>query len=103
MKYPETDRCGAIAFPDGSVRWRVWAPKARRVDLVLINGDRRRSLAMTLEPHGFFSHHEDDVAERQRYAYRLDDGSERPDPASLWQPDGVHRPSAVLRPERFSW
>src|SRR5262249_42597920 len=28
---------------------------------------------------------------------------ERPDPCSPWQPDGVHRPSAVLFPDRFAW
>jgi maltooligosyltrehalose trehalohydrolase len=28
---------------------------------------------------------------------------EVPDPASRWQPEGVHRPSAVYSPERFRW
>src|SRR5690606_15041629 len=44
-----------------------------------------------------------DIAEGTRYAYRLDDGMIRPDPASRWQPDGVNTPSAVLRPELFEW
>jgi maltooligosyltrehalose trehalohydrolase len=43
------------------------------------------------------------VPEGRRYAFRLDDGPERPDPCSLWQPEGVHGPSAVVRPDRFSW
>ena len=30
-------------------------------------------------------------------------GPERPDPCSLWQPDGVHASSAVIYPERFAW
>ena len=30
-------------------------------------------------------------------------GQNAPIPCSLWQPDGVHRPSAVLFPERFPW
>lgn len=34
-------QCGAIVQSDGSLRWRVWAPKADRVDVVLINGDAR--------------------------------------------------------------
>ena len=41
--------------------------------------------------------------EGQRYAFRLDGGPERPDPCSLWQPEGVHGPSAVVRPDRFAW
>jgi maltooligosyltrehalose trehalohydrolase len=97
------EQCGAVGQPDGSVRWRVWAPKARRVDLVLIDGARRRSLAMQPDGSGHFVHAEGGVAEGQRYAYRLDNGPERPDPATLWQPDGVHAPSAVLFPRRFAW
>src|SRR5581483_6948260 len=93
-------RCGAFAQPDGSCRWRVWAPRAERVELVLLDGAVRRPRAMTPEPFGYFSHVEPNVPGGQRYAYRLNDGPERPDPISLWQPDGVHRPSAVLYPER---
>ena len=44
-----------------------------------------------------------DAPEGQRYAYRLDGGPERPDPCSLWQPDGVEGFSAVVIPDRFTW
>jgi maltooligosyltrehalose trehalohydrolase len=103
MEGQPTRRCGALPLTDGGVRWRVWAPRAGRVELVLTDGDRKRVVPMDPEPRGYFSHAEADVAEGQRYAYRLDGGPERPDPASLWQPDGVHRPSAVVRPGRFAW
>ncbi len=97
-------RAGAVGLPDGSVRWRAWAPRAAAVDLVLIDGDRRRVVPMRAEgAGGYFRHTEPGVPEGQRYAYRLDGGPERPDPCSLWQPDGVHGPSAVVRPERFRW
>lgn len=36
-----------------------------------------------------------------RYRYRLDDGPPLPDPASGWQPDGVHGPSAVVDTDGF--
>ena len=36
-----TPRCGANVQSDGSVRWLVWAPKADRVEVVLIQGDTR--------------------------------------------------------------
>jgi maltooligosyltrehalose trehalohydrolase len=73
------------------------------VELVLLDGDRRRQLSMAAEPLGYHSLIEAGIVEGQRYAYRLDNGSERPDPASLWQPEGIHRPSAVLFPERYHW
>jgi maltooligosyltrehalose trehalohydrolase len=97
-----TRRCGARAAPDGTVHWRVWAPRARQVELVLVDGDRRCVRPMAPEEKGYFRYAEAGVPDGQRYCYRLDGGPELPDPASLWQPDGVHAPSAVYRPERFA-
>jgi maltooligosyltrehalose trehalohydrolase len=102
MDETEPLRCGPIAAVDGSVRWRVWAPNAGSVELVLL-GDRRRGVSMRAEADGYWTHTEPNVAEGRRYAYRLNNGPERPDPCSPWQPDGVHRPSAVDFPERFAW
>jgi maltooligosyltrehalose trehalohydrolase len=99
----EAQRCGAVGRPDGSVRWRLWAPRAEKVDLILLAGERRHSFPMTRGERGHFECIVPDVREGQRYFYRLDGGPERPDPASLWQPDGVHGPSAVLRPDGFRW
>jgi maltooligosyltrehalose trehalohydrolase len=96
-------RCGAVGYSDGSVLFRVWAPAARRVGLVLIDGEARREVAMQPEGGGYHRHREADVPEGRRYAFRLDDRPERPDPCSLWQPEGVHGPSAFVRPERFAW
>ncbi len=95
-------RTGAVALEDNAVQWRVWAPNVERVDLVLTGGPRG-TLAMRGEGEGFFVHTEPDVVEAQRYAFRLNGGEERPDPCSLWQPDGVAGPSAVVRPGRFEW
>jgi len=92
-----------IAEADGLVRWHVWAPRAQRVELVRIDGMQRRAQAMQPEGQGYFHCSLPGVAEGQRYAYRLNNGPERPDPCSLWQPDGVHNPSAVVYPERFTW
>lgn len=38
-----------------------------------------------------------------RYLFRLDDSEERPDPASRYQPEGVHRASEVVDPRSFRW
>ena len=83
--------------------WRLWAPKAGRVDLILINGERRSTHAMTRQERGIFTFAQDSVDNGQRYLYRLNDVAEYPDPASRWQPDGVNQPSAVLRTEGFRW
>lgn len=103
MTYDEERPCGARARPGGGVRWRVWAPRTQRAELVLYEHGRQRSVAMRAEGDGSFIHDETHAAEGLRYAYRLNGGPERPDPCSFWQPDGVHRPSALFFPERFPW
>jgi maltooligosyltrehalose trehalohydrolase len=103
MEPRQQPQCGPGLQSDASVHWRVWAPRARRVELVLLDGERRQVLPMEPEERGYFRLARPGIAEGQRYAYRLDGGPERPDPASLWQPDGVHQPSAVLFPEHFAW
>src|SRR5688500_19788077 len=58
---------------------------------------------MQRDQPAYLAHPTPNVPEDQRCAYRLDSGDERADPCSLWQPDGVAAPSAVVRPERFKW
>ena len=95
--------CGAGVSADGVVEWRVWAPKAEHVDLILIDGAQRRLEAMAPEPYGYFLYRGQHIPEGQRYAYSLDQGPDRADPASRWQPEGVNQPSSVLLPARFQW
>lgn len=103
---PGPPPCGALTHADGSITWRVWSPKETLVELVLYNpgsDGERRAVAMQSEPGGYFAHSEPEAIEGQRYSFRLGGGPERPDPASRWQPDGVHRPSAVVWLDRFEW
>jgi 1,4-alpha-glucan branching enzyme len=51
---------------------------------------------------GILEYAPEDYPEIIRYFYRLDKGKERPDPASRFQPEGVHGPSAVTG-ESFAW
>jgi len=97
--------CGALSRPNSSVCWRVWAPRACNVTLLLHDppDGHNRKIVMQPERDGYFAHAEPHVAEGQPYTYQLDDGPERPDPASRWQPRGIHQPSAVVRLDRFEW
>ena len=96
-------RTGAIADDDGIVRWRVWAPLAREVTLVLIDAAGRHEIAMERASRGYHVVERDSIPDGQLYSYRLDGGPERPDPCSLWQPEGIDGPSAVVMPDEFSW
>ena len=96
-------RTGALVRENDSVLWRLWAPLAKDVYLVLIDGQERRVIAMVSESGGYHVAAANNVRDGQLYAYRLDGGPERPDPCSLWQPGEVDGPSAVVFPDRFSW
>jgi maltooligosyltrehalose trehalohydrolase len=100
----EAPVCGALMRADGSGCWRVWSSYARSMSLALYpEPGECRVIEMRPEPGGYFVHSEPDVEEGQRYAFRIDHGPERPDPMSRWQPEGVHRPSALFSPDRFQW
>jgi maltooligosyltrehalose trehalohydrolase len=58
---------------------------------------------MSRESDGVFSFFSPGARDGARYAYRFEDGRVRPDPASLRQPDGVHRESAVFDVRAFPW
>ncbi len=95
--------CGAVVAADGAMEWRVWAPNVKAVDLILFDQSQRKAEAMTPEPHGYFLYRRHAVSDGQRYAYALDKGPERGDPASRSQPDGVAGSSAVVLPSSFQW
>jgi len=92
---------GAIALGSNRCRFRVWAPKAERVSVRLIGKPERVEM---LEPEegGYFTAEVPDIAPGCRYLFDLGNGMARPDPASRWQPEGVHGPSAVAGPA-FDW
>lgn len=91
---------GAQAEP-GGVRFRVWAPKRARVDVVL-EGDGR-SFPLTKDRDGYFSGHVPIATTGMTYRYRLDNGDAYPDPCSRFQPSGPHGPSLIVDPEAYRW
>lgn len=93
---------GARPGGDGATRFRVWAPRAREVAVILPESGSRAH-PLVAEGDGYFAGTVPGVGPGDRYLYRLDGGEERPDPASRHQPDGVHAPSAVVDPDRFPW
>ena len=94
-------RQGATYLGEGRCVFQVWAPWAEKVDLSLLAPAPR---TVTLERTGNGTHRVvlEDVGPETLYLYRLDGEKERPDPASRYQPDGVHGPSQVIDPS-FAW
>src|SRR4029453_4374986 len=93
-----------IASGEG-VRFRVWAPRARRVAVVLERGAGAPGvIELGPDEDGYFSGAARAAGAGTAYRYRLD-GAERllPDPASRFQPEGPHGPSGVVDPDAFTW
>jgi maltooligosyltrehalose trehalohydrolase len=93
---------GAWPAPDG-VRFRVWAPDHPRVDVVWEDARARHTAALERLDDGSFSGLIGEAGPGMRYRYRLSDDRLLPDPASRFQPEGVHGPSEVIDPLAFSW
>ncbi|PSR00462.1 MAG: malto-oligosyltrehalose trehalohydrolase, partial [Bacteroidetes bacterium SW_11_64_17] len=84
---------------DDAVTFRVWAPAADQVALDLDDA----TIPLSPTDDGLFERAVDAAAPGTRYQIRLDDDGPFPDPASRYQPDGVHGPSAVVDPYAYEW
>jgi len=88
---------GPTLTKDGAL-FRLWAPAAKRVDLLL-----DKPHAMTPGDDGWFSASISGAGAGTRYKFRIDDEIDVPDPASFFQPDDVFGPSEVIDHGAFAW
>src|SRR5690349_6917414 len=91
---------GAECLREG-VRFRLWAPQATQVNLLL--NDRGIDLPMSCAGEGWFELTTPHAHAGTRYQFRINDGQLVPDPASRFQSEGVHGPSEVINPQSYEW
>ena len=89
---------GAECRDDGTVRFRLWAPSAQSLALNLDG----RELPVASIGEGWFELITEAGAGSQ-YKFQINGEQGVPDPASRFQPSGVHGPSAVINPNAFVW
>src|SRR5438067_11150176 len=96
---------GAELIGPDQAHFRVWAPKAQRVDLVLEGSAAKTPgqafQGLEAEEGGYFSGAAKAGA-GHRYRFRVNNNF-YPDPASRFQPDGPHGLSCIVDPARFQW
>ena len=110
----EDERLGALyrgsADTPGSCDFLVWAPRARRVELDVIAPQAQRH-SMAPCGDGYFALTLERVAAQSLYRFTLfqqtgakrqDASLQRADPASRFQPQGVHGPSQIVA-DGFPW
>ena len=88
---------GAWLTADGTL-FRLWAPAAKRVDLLL-----EKPQPLRRGEDGWFCADLAGVKAGARYKFRIDDEIDVPDPASAFQPDDVSGPSEVIDHASYRW
>ena len=124
---------GARLTRTGGAEFRLWAPAAQRIDLLLsqtsdsssgadpsadahpldhaqgppapqvLSGVAERCLPMPRATDGWYRLEVAEARPGNLYRFRVDDGLAVPDPASRFQPHDVHGPSQLIDPLAFDW
>ncbi len=98
---PHSAAIGARCLADNRCSFMVWAKNASAVDLRLL-GESERIVPLENIGDRYFFAEVEHVGPGTLYFYRLNHATERPDPASRFQPEGVHGPSQVVD-WSFTW
>jgi len=98
---------GAELIGANQTHFRVWAPKAQHVDLVL-EESAEKNAKRTFHPlqaeEGSYFSGTANVGAGAFYRFRVNNAEHfHPDPASRFQPQGPHGSSCVVDPAKFPW
>lgn len=95
-------RIGAWYRADHGTEFCVWAPGRKRVEVVF-ESTSRGPVELSRDAHGYWTAVVPEAIPGALYRYRLDRQLDRPDPASQFQPRGVHDLSCVVDQQAFRW
>ena len=93
---------GARPLDAERVQFRIWAPRVKEM-AVKITSPREIVGPMDRDADGVFSAVIDKLGAGADYLYIIDNKKERPDPASRFQPHGVHGASRVVDSDAYQW
>ncbi len=93
---------GAHYLGQDRCQFTVWAPLREAVAIELLE-PQPRQIPLTPEPEGYWTALADAVPPGTLYQVQLAADLTRPDPASRYQPQGVHGPSQVIDPGAYGW
>src|SRR5512139_2235555 len=91
---------GAIILDGTMCQFRVWAPNLARLNVRLLGSNRLVPMQET--ERGYHEVKVEGVKPGDLYLYQLKPQTERADPASRFQPGGIHGPSQVVD-GKFRW
>lgn len=94
---------GAECRDDGSTRFRLWAPAAKRVEVSIEEKNGVIHIPLESRAEGWFELLTEAAGAGTAYSFRINGEQLVPDPASRFQPSDVHKPSEVIDPNAFDW
>ncbi len=93
---------GAKYLGNNKCSFTVWAPEKERMTLHIVHPTEQK-VQMKKDAEGYFTT-EVGTPVGTRYLYLIDDAEKGlPDPASQFQPEGVHGPSEVIDHTTYKW
>jgi len=95
-------KIGAHYLDGGKCEFVVWSPFAKKVELKIFTSSEK-IVPTDKDTDGYWKISMENVPPDARYSYILDGKNERPDPASHFQPEGVHKPSQIVNHNLFEW
>lgn len=99
---PEALPVGALVTGPSQVTFRAWAPWVKTLAVEIL-GNQPEIVPMQLQPFGYWETTVSNTGVGTRYQYVLHEKLKLPDPASRFQPEGVHGPSEVVDSASFNW
>ncbi len=96
-------KLGANYLGDNRCEFTVWAPTLKQVAVQIVMPEKRLLAMEKKGQEGYWQVTATNVAPGTLYYYQLEGTTDRPDPASHYQPNGVHDPSEVIDRSTFVW
>lgn len=94
--------CGPVRIADHKWQFSVWAPELESVSLHIVT-PYAQTFPMRKDNDGYFVVECENIAPGACYYYQPDNDLNIPDPASHFQPAGVHDYSCVVDHSEFEW
>jgi maltooligosyltrehalose trehalohydrolase len=95
-------KVGAHYSNDRRCEFIVWAPFLKEVSVHMVSPSERL-VPLIPQSDGYWKATIDGISAGTRYFYKLNENCKRPDPASNYQPHGVHGPSEIIDHASFQW
>ncbi len=95
-------KIGAYYLENGDCEFKVWAPKAKELALKIIS-PFEKIIKLEKDENDYWTTKIKDASNGSRYLFKINNSDEKPDPASNFQPDGVHNASEIVNHSLFKW